>query len=104
MKNKTFIIDIDGTITNEDTMDYKNYSLCIPDFEMIHKINKLYETNKIILFSSRWKCDRKITKNWLKKYNIKYHKLILGKPLGDYYIDDKNVLKKDFLEKEFDNE
>ena len=30
------------------------------------------------------------TKNQLKKWKIKYHKLFLGKPSSDIYIDDKS--------------
>jgi len=29
------------------------------------------------------------TKKQLKKWNLKYHKLIFGKPSYDYFIDDK---------------
>ena len=33
----------------------------------------------------------KFTKNQLKKWNLKYHKLIMGKPSYDIFIDDKNL-------------
>ena len=31
------------------------------------------------------------TKNQLKKWGVKYHKLIFGKPSYDLFIDDKNL-------------
>ena len=34
---------------------------------------------------------RKLTENQLKKWKVKYHNLILGKPSFDIYIDDKNL-------------
>ncbi len=98
--SKTFIFDIDGTITNEPNIHFKKFNQATPNWKMIQKINELSEENEIIFFSSRYEEDREITLDWLKKYNIKYHKLILGKPLGDYYIDDKNISIQNFL-KEF---
>ena len=32
----------------------------------------------------------KLTKKQLKKWNLKYHKLIMGKPSYDVFVDDKN--------------
>ena len=37
----------------------------------------------------------KMTMKQLKKWNIKYHKLIFGKPSFDLYIDDKTLFFKD---------
>ena len=30
-----------------------------------------------------------MTVDWLKRYGIKYHQLIMGKPIGDIWIDDR---------------
>ena len=38
------------------------------------------------------------TSDWLKNNGVKYHRLMFGKPNGDYYIDDKNLSIKEFLE------
>ena len=32
-----------------------------------------------------------LTQNQLKKWNLKYNELIMGKPSFDIYIDDKNL-------------
>ena len=53
----------------------------------------------------------KLTKKQLKKWNLKYHKLIMGKPSYDVLVDDKNLnfqkllikFKKN-LKKNFSNE
>ena len=38
-----------------------------------------------------------LTSNQLKKWKVRYHKLIFGKPSFDYVIDDKSVhFKKDW--------
>ena len=35
-----------------------------------------------------------MTLNQLNKWNLKYHKLIFGKPSFDLYVDDKTIFKK----------
>ena len=40
------------------------------------------------------------TKQQLKKWNIKYHKLIFGKPSYDLFIDDRSIFfKKNWVKK-----
>ena len=41
------------------------------------------------------------TKQQLEKWGVKYHKLFLGKPSGDIYIDDKGIKDEDFFGNEF---
>jgi len=86
-----FVFDIDGTICNNT---YGEYNKAEPFKERIKIINDLYHSGHIIkYFTARgsgtgidW---REITKNQLKNWEAKYHELILGKPEGDHYIDDK---------------
>lgn len=40
---------------------------------------------------------RKVTIEQLKTWNVKYTKLVFGKPSGDFYIDDKGVCADDFF-------
>ena len=74
----------------------------------IDKINQLAEDgNKIIIFTSRFmgmnneninKANLQgfdMTYNQLKKWNVKFDKLILGKPTYDIMIDDKHFLYDD---------
>ena len=37
------------------------------------------------------------TERQLKEWNVKYHKLFLGKPAGDIYVDDKGCKDEDFF-------
>ena len=90
------VIDIDGTICiiEKKYKDMqKNYKIAIPRNDVIQKINKLFDKgNKIILYSSRHWIDFDLTIKWLKKFNVKYHTLVLGKPVGHYYIDERKKL------------
>ena len=97
-KKKIYVIDLDGTIATQE----KDYSKAKPFKDIIEKINKLYEEgHTIIIFTARGtkiKIDYSIlTKKQLKLWGVKYHELIMGKPAGDYYIDDKNLSIKEFI-------
>ena len=38
-----------------------------------------------------------MTKKQLEKWGCKFHELIMGKPEGDVYIDDRGINSKDFF-------
>lgn len=90
-KNKIYCIDIDGTLCTE-LCEYKDAK---PITKVINKINKLYNNNRIILFTARGYTSKKnwrvLTEKQLKKWNVKYHELIFGKPFAHYYIDNKAI-------------
>jgi len=91
-----YVIDIDGTIcrTEKKYKDMqKNYKNSIRRKNVIEKINELYDKgNKIIFYSARHWIDFDLTIKWLKKYNVKYHTIVLGKPVGHVYVDEKHKL------------
>tara|TARA_A100001015_G_scaffold309790_1_gene409887 strand:+ start:699 stop:1043 length:345 start_codon:yes stop_codon:yes gene_type:complete len=101
MKKKIICFDLDNVICNTK----KNYySKSTPKKNVIKLINQLYSSDhRILIFTARGmgtynsnlkkveKKFRKLTENQLKKWKVKYHNLILGKPSFDIYIDDKNL-------------
>lgn len=99
---KILYIDMDGTITNEPHQYHTQYELSTPNKRMIEKINKCFDLGYIlIIYTARHKEDMKLTNKWLKKNKVKYHDIIFNKPLGLYYIDDKNLSINQFLNKKF---
>jgi CMP-N,N'-diacetyllegionaminic acid synthase len=98
---KKLCFDIDGVICKT----FKNkYEFSKPDYKVIKIINKLYDNgNYIIIFTARYmgRNNQKISKakkqgyaftlNQLKIWNVKFHKLIFGKPSYDLIIDDKGL-------------
>tara|TARA_B110000858_G_C17633756_1_gene394774 strand:- start:12 stop:350 length:339 start_codon:yes stop_codon:yes gene_type:complete len=104
-----FCFDLDNVICKSEST---NYSTSKPYTNVIDKINSLYEEgNEILIFTARYmgrnngdvnlavKQGYKSTQEQLKFWNIKYHKLIFGKPVYDVFVDDKNfAFKKNWLD------
>lgn len=108
MSKKIYVVDVDGTICKAPPS--RNYSKCEPIPEVILKVNKLYEEgNTIILHTARGQLStkgnkfkietdvREILVDWLDSYGVKYHELVMCKPYGDHYIDDKAMSIEGFL-------
>ena len=106
-----YVVDIDGTICDKpECRDDCDYETSIPKLDRIAKINKLYdEGNQIIYLTARGmgrsgdnadlakRMFYELTKDQLDSWGCKYHKLVLGKPSGDYYIDDKGMNANEFF-------
>ena len=88
---KKYIFDIDGTICNNT---YGEYELAEPYTRRIKYINKLFDEGHIIkYFTARGSTTnidwRDLTMQQLSDWGAKYNELIMGKPDGDIFIDDK---------------
>ena len=91
-----YCFDIDGTICSQEEPD--NYSKATPNKLIIKKINELYDKGNIIyLFTSRHMDKERITKEWMGKYNVKYHHIFFGKPVAKIYVDDRSITPNEFL-------
>lgn len=108
---KTLVFDIDDVICVHKDRDYANAK---PMTKVIDKINHMHSLGYYIkLYTARGQhsCDgnldliikrnEKTLKTWLKKHNVLYNELIFGKPLGDWYIDDKALSLNDFMDAKF---
>ena len=96
---KIICFDIDNIICKTVNNRYINSK---PNMKVINLINSLFEKGHTIkIFTARFmgrnnenitkakKQGYNLTKKQLKKWNLKYHKLIFGKPSYDIFIDDK---------------
>lgn len=97
---KTFCFDLDNTLCK--TIN-SNYLKSKPNLTAIKMVNKLYENGHCIkIFTARYmgrnndniskanKMGYQKTFNQLKRWKIKFNKLIMSKPSADIYIDDKS--------------
>lgn len=84
------ITDIDGTLCPEG----KSYNHCLvkPFDGAKETINDLYDKgHTIIIYTARHWGEYDLTEDWLKRHGFKYHRLIMGKPVGDLWIDDRAI-------------
>jgi len=82
------IVDLDGTICTEE----KTFSRSLA--KPISGAKKTLEQFKeqgytIIIYSARTWNEFEMTTEWLINNKIPYDQLILGKPIGDFWIDDR---------------
>ncbi len=99
MNLKIICFDLDNTLCKTFGNKYQKSK---PILKNIKVVNKLYDNGYYIkIFTSRYMGRSndnqrlakirgyKLTEKQLKKWKIRYHKLILGKPSYDLIIDDK---------------
>lgn len=79
---KIVAVDIDGILCE----DKGKYAERRPYKDSIDKINKLDGLK--VLYTARLESDRQITLSWLKKNNVKFDALIMGKLPFNVLIDD----------------
>ena len=93
---KNYLIDIDGTITDDiPNEEPERMATCLPFDDALKTCNQWYnEGHMICFFTSRVEKHRKVTEDWLKKYGFKYHTLLMGKPRGgNYHWIDNHLVK-----------
>ena len=103
----TYVFDIDGTIC---TATDGKYETAQPLEDRIEVINKLYDAGNTIIFQTARGMGRsgnnagyanrafyELTRQQLIDWGVKFHDLFLGKPAGDFYIDDKGIKDENFF-------
>ena len=104
----TYVFDIDSTIC---TATQGDYATAKPLKKRIEIINELYEAGHIIIFQTARGMGRsdnnigyanrafyELTRQQLLDWGVQFHSLFLGKPAGDFYIDDKGIKDEDFFD------
>lgn len=93
---KNFLIDIDGTITEDVPNEQPERMItCEPFADALQKINEWHNEGHIIFFfTSRTESLRDITEAWLNKHGFRYHGIIFGKPRGgNYHWIDNHIVR-----------
>lgn len=93
---KNYLIDIDGTITDDvPNEEPERMEQVLPFPDALEILNKWYDEGHIItFFTSREEMLRGITESWLDKHGFKYHNLLMDKPRGgNYHWIDNHVVK-----------
>ncbi|MHA6697563.1 LNS2 domain-containing protein [Chryseobacterium sp. A301] len=108
---KNYLIDIDGTITEDIPNEQpERMTTCEPFPDAVEQINRWFEEgHQICFFTSRTEDQKEITKEWLDRHGFKYHSILCGKPRGgNYHWVDNHIVRAtryegkftDFVEKE----
>ena len=105
-----YVVDIDDTICIPGSTEETKYTGATPIPERIAQVNELYiQGNRIIYYTARGMGKHKnspklaydeyydFTLKQLVSWGCMFNQLYLGKPSGDYYIDDKGVNTNDFF-------
>lgn len=84
---KNYLIDIDGTITEDvPNEEPERMGTCEPFPDALKTLNKWYDQGNIIcFFTSRTEEHRDVTTEWLNRHGFKFHNLLMGKPRGGNY-------------------
>jgi len=115
MQNRIIAVDLDDTLcTRPEKFEYlgkQKYTHCVPIQPMIDMVNKLYEDgNTIHIYTARgmnqfrgdiervYENLYNMTADQLRIWNVKYHRLIMGKLPYDLLIDDKCCRPKEILD------
>ena len=118
LKEKSIVFDLDHTICypNMDKDDtHGRYAEALPNEKLIAKMRVLEAMGYTIIISTARRMlthngDIKaiiedvgeITREWLDKYDVPWHKIEFGKPYSrTYYVDDKALRPDEFLETDF---
>lgn len=95
-KKPIIVCDIDGVIATGTAADVYSdeagwaFDKCKPIEAGIKFLEEMrWQGCAIILHTSRWGDDRAITILWLAQHGVPYDELVMDKPLGDLYVDDK---------------
>lgn len=93
---KNYLIDIDGTITEDVPNEQPERMSKVEPFEgAVDMFNSWYNEGHVItFFTSRTDEHEFVTKEWLEKWNFKYHSIIFNKPRGgNYHWIDNHIVR-----------
>jgi uncharacterized HAD superfamily protein len=93
---KNYLIDIDGTITEDvPNEEAERMATCLPYEGSVELINTWYDQGHIItFFTSRTYEHEVVTKQWLDKHGFNYHGILFNKPRGgNYHWIDNHIVR-----------
>lgn len=101
---KNYLIDIDGTITDDIPNEQpERMETCLPFPDALETVNQWYkEGHQICFFTSRTEEHREVTEKWLNKHGFNYHSILMNKPRGgNYHWIDNHIVRATRYEGKF---
>lgn len=91
------IVDLDGTICSEERQFSR--SLAKPLRGAVESLQELVDRgHTVIIYSARTWAEYEMTVDWLNQHKVPFSQLVLGKPEGDVWIDDRAIGHQDWPE------
>ena len=103
---KNYLIDIDGTITEDvPNEEPERMVTCEPFPDALKTLNGWYDDGHIItFFTSRVEEHREVTEEWLNRHGFRYHGLLMNKPRGgNYHWVDNHMVRATRYDGKFTN-
>ena len=83
------VVDIDGVLCDESPT-WTDYAVRPPVQPGIDMVRGLVAAGvRVVLHTARWPEDEEVTRRWLAEHDVPFDRLVMGKPLGDVYVDDR---------------
>lgn len=95
-KVKNYLIDIDGTITDDiPNEEPERMASCEPFPDALEVLNRWFDQgHNIYFFTSRTEDHKAVTEEWLDRHGFKYHGVVYGKPRGgNYHWIDNHIVR-----------
>lgn len=70
---KLYGIDLDGTLCKEVCWTAEDCLLATPNIELIKKVNRLFESDFVIIYTARARNLTEVSMDWLERHGVKYH-------------------------------
>jgi uncharacterized HAD superfamily protein len=97
VKRMTLCFDFDGTICETEFKDGV-YNILKINEDVVAMVNKLHkEGHTIIIFTARHWDKLANTMSQVGQIGINYDSLVMGKPVADFYIDDRALRPDEFV-------
>ena len=86
---KWLLTDLDGTLAHSEPPDYELQEPIDGAREAMQRLTA--KGWKITIYTARPWIDYEKIEKWLNKWQIPFRRIICGKPLGKFIIDDRNI-------------
>lgn len=96
-EKRVFAVDCDGFLCEEECWTEAEVLTASPRLEVIEKVNKLYRTEFVVIYTARQDHLIPATLEWLRRNNVRFHAISNFKMGADVYLDDRAISYLEFL-------
>ena len=90
-RGKVILVDLDNTLCIGEAWTAKECISMLPNTKVKNKVNRLYQTNFIVIYTARRDKLIPATLQWLRQNNVMYHAISNIKVPADIYCEDKSI-------------